>query len=151
MSRWACRGAPISMNNRRASSSSRRRAAASPASCASSANATRMNGSFALGVAARAIRLLGPGPLDAALDDCRAALDAAPPETLPAARAAASAFAMRAATTLTVASGAGSVLRDHHAQRLVREAMFLLVFGSRPQIKSALLALVSAPPSPGHS
>lgn len=102
----------------------------------------RMNGSFALGVAARAIRLLGPTPLSAQLDTCRAALDAATPETLPAARASASAFAMRAATTLTVASGARSVLRDHHAQRLVREAMFLLVFGSRPPIKAALLDLV---------
>ncbi|MGN9906011.1 acyl-CoA dehydrogenase family protein [Phytohabitans sp. LJ34] len=103
----------------------------------------RMNGSFALGVAARATRLLGPTSLAAELDACRAALDAATPETLPAARAAASAFAMRAATTLTVASGARSVLRDHHAQRLVREAMFLLVFGSRPPIKSALLDLLS--------
>lgn len=103
----------------------------------------RMNGSFALGVAARATRLLGPTPLSTRLDACRAALDAATPETLPAARASASAFAMRAATTLTVASGARSVLRDHHAQRLVREAMFLLVFGSRPAIKAALLDLVS--------
>jgi hypothetical protein len=50
---------------------------------------------------------------------------------------------MRAATTLTVATGARAVLRDHHAQRLVREAMFLLVFGSRPPIKSALLDLLS--------
>jgi alkylation response protein AidB-like acyl-CoA dehydrogenase len=103
----------------------------------------RMNGSFALGVTSRATRLLGPGPLDAELDACRTALDEAPPETVPAARAAASALAMRAATTLTVASGARSVLRDHHAQRLVREAMFLLVFGSRPPIRTALLDLLS--------
>ncbi|MDQ7903552.1 acyl-CoA dehydrogenase family protein [Phytohabitans sp. ZYX-F-186] len=105
----------------------------------------RMNGSFALGVAERAIRLLDPGPyaLTAELDACRAALDAATPESLPVARAAASELAMRAATTLTVAAGARSVLRDHHAQRLVREATFLLVFGSRPPIKSALLKLVS--------
>lgn len=103
----------------------------------------RMNGSFALGVAARATRLLGATPLAAEVDACRAALDAATPETMPAARAAAAALAMRAATTLTVASGARSVLRDHHAQRLVREAMFLLVFGSRPPIKAALLDLLS--------
>jgi alkylation response protein AidB-like acyl-CoA dehydrogenase len=103
----------------------------------------RMNGSFALGVAGRAIRLLGPSPLADELDRCRAALDAATPEELPAARAAASELAMRAAATLTVAAGARSVLRDHHAQRLVREATFLLVFGSRPPIKAALLDLVS--------
>jgi len=107
----------------------------------------RMNGSFALGVASRATRLLGPTPLDAELDACRATLDTATAETLPVARAAASALAMRAATTLTVASGARSVLRDHHAQRLVREAMFLLVFGSRPPIKAALLDLVASPPT----
>jgi alkylation response protein AidB-like acyl-CoA dehydrogenase len=90
-----------------------------------------------------ALELLRPSGLDAELDGCRAALDAATPEALPAARAAASELAMRAATTLAVASGARSVLRDHHAQRLVREAMFLLVFGSRPPIKAALLDLVS--------
>jgi hypothetical protein len=28
---------------------------------------------------------------------------------------------------------------DQHAQRLAREAVFLLVFGSRPGIKNALL------------
>lgn len=105
----------------------------------------RMNGSFALGVAGRAIRLLGERALalPAELDACRATLDAAAPDDLPAARAAASELAMRAATTLTVAEGARSVLRSHHAQRLVREAMFLLVFGSRPLVKSALLTLVS--------
>ncbi|GFJ89998.1 hypothetical protein Prum_036400 [Phytohabitans rumicis] len=41
----------------------------------------RMNGSFALGVAARCLRLLGPTPLDTELDACRAALDTAPPPT----------------------------------------------------------------------
>jgi alkylation response protein AidB-like acyl-CoA dehydrogenase len=103
----------------------------------------RMNGSFALGVAGRCLRLLGPSPLDAELDDCRSALDAATPADLPDARAAASELAMRAATTLVVSSGARSVLRDHHAQRLLREATFLLVFGSRPAIRQSLLARVS--------
>ena len=32
-----------------------------------------------------------------------------------------------------------SVLRDQHAQRLAREALFLLVFGTRPVIRDALL------------
>jgi alkylation response protein AidB-like acyl-CoA dehydrogenase len=51
----------------------------------------------------------------------------------------ASAFAYRAAGTLAVRTGSRSVLRDQHAQRLAREAMFLLVFGSRPAIREALL------------
>jgi hypothetical protein len=38
-----------------------------------------------------------------------------------------------------VQTGSRAVLRDNHAQRLVREAAFLLVFGSRPAIKDALL------------
>jgi len=33
---------------------------------------------------------------------------------------------------------------DSHAQRLAREAVFLLVFGSRPDIKSALLQRLGA-------
>ncbi|GEM_PF-6081155 len=33
----------------------------------------------------------------------------------------------------------GSVTVEAHPQRLTREALFLLVFGSRPGIKSALL------------
>ena len=37
-----------------------------------------------------------------------------------------------------VATGGRAVLTDQHAQRLAREAMFLLVFGSRPSIKAAL-------------
>ncbi len=66
-------------------------------------------------------------------------LDAATPQTMPEARAAASAFAMRAATALVVTAGSRSVLAGEHPQRLVREAMFLLVFGSRPAIRGALL------------
>ena len=38
-----------------------------------------------------------------------------------------------------VDAGSRAVLPDHHAQRLVREAAFLLVFGSRPAIRAALL------------
>jgi hypothetical protein len=34
-----------------------------------------------------------------------------------------------------------AVLPDQHAQRLSREAVFLLVFGSRPPIKAELLRL----------
>jgi alkylation response protein AidB-like acyl-CoA dehydrogenase len=88
----------------------------------------------------------GPGVLHAELESCRAALDAATPEELPAARAAASEFAMRAATILVATVGARSVRRDDHAQRLVREAMFLLVFGSRPAIRAELLARLQRAP-----
>ena len=37
-----------------------------------------------------------------------------------------------------VHTGSRSMLADQHAGRLYREAGFLLVFGSRPAIKSAL-------------
>ena len=40
--------------------------------------------------------------------------------------------------------GAPAVAVDQHAQRLAREAVFLLVFGSRPGIKNALLQLLGA-------
>jgi hypothetical protein len=55
------------------------------------------------------------------------------------ARAAAAAFAVRAASALMVHQGSRSIFEDHHAQRLYREAAFLLVFGSRPSIRAALL------------
>lgn len=106
----------------------------------------RINGSLALGVAGRCCALLGPGPLDAALDGCRAALDGAarsgnpdPREAMAGARAAASDLALRAAAALAVSTGARAVRLDQHAQRLLREALFLLVFGSRPAIRAALL------------
>jgi hypothetical protein len=37
------------------------------------------------------------------------------------------------------------VRTDEHAQRLVREALFLLVFGSRQPIKAALLETLLRP------
>ena len=94
----------------------------------------RLNGSLALGVLTRCRALLGPNGLDEQAEACRIALDEAAPELLPAARAATAALAMRAATALLVQVGSRGVLLDQHAQRLVREAMFLLVFGSRPPI-----------------
>jgi alkylation response protein AidB-like acyl-CoA dehydrogenase len=99
-----------------------------------------VNGSLALGVTARCCRMLGPSALDAELDAARAALAAATPETVSAARAVAAELALRAAATLTVVTGSRAVLAGGHAQRLVREATFLLVFGSRPAIRTALLA-----------
>src|SRR2546430_2750565 len=98
----------------------------------------RLNGSLALGVVARCVALLDSAPLRDALDDCRAALDAGTPEPMPEARSAASALAARATAALAAAHGARAVLRGSHAERLGREALFLLVFGSRPGIKAAL-------------
>jgi alkylation response protein AidB-like acyl-CoA dehydrogenase len=103
----------------------------------------RLNGSLALGVIDRCCRLMGPTPLDHELSAVRAALDDATPEGLPAARAAASALAMRAASALSVAQGSRAILAGHHAQRLAREALFLLVFGSRPAIRDAMLGLLN--------
>jgi alkylation response protein AidB-like acyl-CoA dehydrogenase len=102
------------------------------------AGGLRLNGSLALGVAARCLALLGRSALDPVLHECRDALDAGTPESLPDARAAASALATRAAAALVAATGAPAVLHGSHAERLTREALFLLVFGSRPSIKAAL-------------
>jgi alkylation response protein AidB-like acyl-CoA dehydrogenase len=99
----------------------------------------RGNGSLALGVGRRCCALIGPSPLDDELDACRADLDAADTAAMPAARARASEFAARAAHYLAVRRGSRSALAGDDAERLAREAGFLLVFGSRPAIKDALL------------
>jgi len=107
------------------------------------ASGSALNGFLAVGVAARCLRLLGDAPiavkLAAELEDCRAALLAADATATPAARAAVSELAMRCATVLAVHTGSRSVLLDSPAQRLVREAAFLLVFGTRPAIRDELL------------
>ncbi len=102
----------------------------------------RVNGSLALGVAGRSCRLLGPGPLDDELAECRARLDEAldgDAAAMATARAAACELAVRTTAALAVSDGSRSIMVDQHAQRLAREAVFLLVFGSRPAIKNALL------------
>ena len=99
----------------------------------------RLNGSFALGVAKRCCMLLGPSPLDEELASRRDALDAADDEAMPLARAAACELAVRAAHALAVRRGAGAAMAGDVAERLSREAAFLLVFGSRAGIKEALL------------
>jgi alkylation response protein AidB-like acyl-CoA dehydrogenase len=71
-------------------------------------------------------------------------LAAAGPPELPAARAAAAALAHRAAGALVVATGSSAVLAGSVAERTAREALFLLVIGSRPAIKEALLADLGA-------
>jgi len=107
----------------------------------------RVNGSLALGLVRRCVRLLGPGPLDDELAACRERLDdalTAGAAAMAQARAAASELAVRATAALAVRDGSRSITVDQHAQRLAREAVFLLVFGSRPGIKSALLQRLGA-------
>jgi alkylation response protein AidB-like acyl-CoA dehydrogenase len=107
------------------------------------AEGLRPNGSLALGVARRCCTLIGPSSLDDELRGCRAELDAAGTAAMPTARARASALAVRAAHVLAVRRGSASALAGEPAERLTREASFLLVFGSRPAIKSALLDRLS--------
>ena len=104
----------------------------------------RPNGSLALGVARRCLQLLGPSKLDAGLRACRQQLDDTSDETMAEARAAAAELALRAAAALTVRSGSRSIMVEDHAQRLYREAAFLLVFGSRTAIKASLLRRLGA-------
>ena len=86
--------------------------------------------------------MLGSVTLMAQIDTARACLDTAGVDEMPAARAGASELCWRAATELVVGTGGRSVLRDQHAQRLAREALCLLVFGSRPAIKTELLSRI---------
>ncbi len=112
------------------------------------------NGSLSLGAAGRAIRLLEPlaaavsDPLGAELEARREQLRTAGAAAMPGARAAASELALRCAGALVAASGSTGIVEGQHAQRLLREAAFLLVFGSRPAIREDLLRRV-ARPAPG--
>lgn len=105
----------------------------------------RFNGAFALGIAERAISLMAgdAAGLATELGAARTMLGTATPDQVPAARAACSELALRCAAALTVHHGSRSVLTGAHAQRLVREATFLLVFGTRPGIRAALLERLS--------
>lgn len=103
----------------------------------------RFNGYLALGVARRCLLLLGEsatGEMIEELDRRRSDLFNADEGSIAPARAAAAYFAWRLASALVVHTGSRSLLIDEHAQRLVREAMFLLVFGTRPPIRDELLA-----------
>ncbi len=112
------------------------------------ARSSRMNGCLALGVAGRCARLVaGAGEegvarrLVAELDAARAALDAGldDPEALPAARAAASELALRAAGAVVAAVGSAGIGSGHPAGRLLREAAFTLVAAGRKEIRAELL------------
>jgi alkylation response protein AidB-like acyl-CoA dehydrogenase len=99
----------------------------------------QLNGYLAVGVAARCASLLGPSPLDEAVASVRAGLDGATPATIVKARSEASLLAVRAATALVAAGGGRSVQSGQAAARLMRDAMFLLVFGQTQEIRRAQL------------
>jgi alkylation response protein AidB-like acyl-CoA dehydrogenase len=98
-----------------------------------------LNGFLSIGFATRCAALLGADDLADGIAAARQALLEATEAQIPAARATASLLAARAATELLVRTGSRSILADQQAGRLYREAGFLLVFGSRPAIKQALL------------
>ncbi len=100
----------------------------------------RINGSLALGLASRCATLVGVSRLDGEIIRCREALDQASVDEMPAARAQASRMALEAAAALVTAGGGRSILLEEHAQRLAREAVFLLVFGQTPAIRKAQMA-----------
>jgi alkylation response protein AidB-like acyl-CoA dehydrogenase len=108
----------------------------------------RQNGSFPLGLALRCARLIGEAgaSIELAVDGARAELDARAQaedvEGLAAARAEATWLAVRASAALTVAGAGRSMITDAHAQRLGREAMFLLVQGQTAPIRAAQLRLL---------
>jgi hypothetical protein len=102
------------------------------------------NGALALGVAGRAAGYAESTALVDEVAAARADLLSAGVDALPAARAACSALAVRAAAVLAVRDGGRSVIRGSRADRLLREAHFLLGFGSRPAIRTDLLRRLRA-------
>jgi alkylation response protein AidB-like acyl-CoA dehydrogenase len=99
----------------------------------------RVNGSLALGVARRCCDLIGPSVLDDELRGAREELDRAGVDEIYGARARASALAVRCAHVLAVTTGSRSAISGDVSERSTREASLLLVFASRPAIKTALL------------
>ncbi|MEC8922777.1 MAG: acyl-CoA dehydrogenase family protein [Actinomycetota bacterium] len=104
----------------------------------------RSNGSNPLGVTARATRLLGPSPLDTQLAEAREAINVAPVERLPEARARLGDLCVRATSALVANTGGSALFIEQQAQRLAREALFLLVQGQTPEIKRHHLALLAS-------
>ena len=118
------------------------------------ASGSALNGFLSTGVAERCARLIRENARDhtdadaaaamtAEVEEISAVLLAAEPSQVPVARARASLLAAHAADELMIRAGSRSVLVDQHAQRLYREAGFLLVFASRPAIKQAMLEQLS--------
>jgi len=107
---------------------------------------TRIHAALSLGVAGRCVTLLESEPLAAELDGVRGQLDGAleDPAAMAQARAAIAELTVRAAGALFVRTGARAAVAHGAPQRLVREAHFLSVFGSRAPIKAALLERLGA-------
>ena len=99
----------------------------------------RTNGSLALGVADRARRLLGDGSFEEELSQVRRRLDTASVIELPEARADATILCVNVTSALLASCGGAAVIDAGHAQRLAREAMFLLVQGQTRAIRDAQL------------
>jgi alkylation response protein AidB-like acyl-CoA dehydrogenase len=99
------------------------------------------SGFLAVGVAQRCVRLLGDraGDLSRMVEQARQRLYAANQSSVTAARVEASVVAVRAAAALVAAGGGRSIEVDQPAQRLAREAMFLLVFAQTADIRGAQL------------
>lgn len=108
----------------------------------------RINGSLALGIARAAIaEITRLGHLDleleSRLDAIRLTLDdaVAGEGDIFAARAAASRFAVHAATVCATIAGSRAVRKGEVAERLVREAAFALVCTSTPDIRAKILEM----------
>jgi alkylation response protein AidB-like acyl-CoA dehydrogenase len=114
-----------------------------PASGGTAPEVLRLHAGFALGVASRCCRMLGSTSLDSELESLRTGLDQLGPSTAEA-RAAAGQFAVRAAAALMTSEGSRSLLVADHGQRLMREAMFTLVYALRPASRNAVLASLGA-------
>jgi alkylation response protein AidB-like acyl-CoA dehydrogenase len=102
----------------------------------------RPNGALGLGVASRCDLLLH-GRFTAEIAAVRSALWDADAEQLPEARAAVALLAHRAAATLVVLTGGRAILTGDHAQRLAREATFLLVAGQTSAIRQHQLTAIT--------
>ncbi len=103
------------------------------------------NGYLAVGVADRCARLLDSGVLAAEVDEVRDGLDRCTAGDVAERRAAASLLAVRAASAVVAAGGGRSVEAGATAARLMREAMFLLVFGQSADIREKQLAGLGYP------
>ena len=110
-----------------------------PRTAADDVAALRVHGAFGLGIVRRCCMLLGPSSLDAELAACRAALAVAGEDVIARVRADVAMLARRATALLMVSIGSRAVLLDSQAQRLAREALFMLVYALRPPIKASLL------------
>ncbi|WP_420436549.1 acyl-CoA dehydrogenase family protein [Candidatus Poriferisodalis sp.] len=104
----------------------------------------RTNGALMLGVASRALTLLGPSPLDAEVDAARVALHAADVDDMAECRAQVGYVGIRATSALVSSVGGRAITIGHHAQRLAREALFLLVQGQTADIRAGHLRRLGA-------